>query len=528
MASVFLCHASEDKHVVEPMQLALASAGYKVFYDELSLPPGGDYHARIRLAIRQCDIFVFIGSKSSIAAGKYTLTELKFARERWASPVKHVLPVSIGGTSPSDFPAYLQAATVLVASGNAAAEVRAAVEGMLANARPSLLKLGLAAIAIAGMAAALVAAYLSQTPPPVSVPVAESVSTPSRGLEPQQRSDPSVTARPPPSHTSAAPGSAAQAAAPSPGARASQAPISAPSPLAGERPQAVRKPGSVFQECAACPELIVVPTGTFVMGSSSEHDPNRAASSPPHTVRIAYPLAVGKSETTVQEFARFAKSTGYVTDAERGAGCRSSTETDVLVRKDRSWRDPGFKQSATEPVVCVSWNDAQAYVQWLNSTAGGTGYRLLSEAEWEYVARAGTANTRFPWGDDVAFTDVCAHANVGDYSAVKDVPRFSSASWASCGDSFPYTAPAHVFKNPFGLHNVIGNVWEWVEDPWHPTYAGAPTNGSIWTAGGDPVGRVFRGGSWANHPVFLSASNRGRAGPAFSEEAIGFRLAKSL
>lgn len=130
MSSVFLCHANEDKLFVEPIQLALASAGYEVFFDERSYPPGGDYQARIKAAIDKCDIFVFVASAASIVSGKYTLTELKFARERWPSPVNRVLPVVIGDLKPKELPIYLQATTVLMVSGNIAAETRAAVEKM--------------------------------------------------------------------------------------------------------------------------------------------------------------------------------------------------------------------------------------------------------------------------------------------------------------------------------------------------------------------------------------------------------------
>lgn len=145
MPSVFLCHASEDKPIVEPIQLALASAGCQVFYDEQSLPPGGDYQARIHAAIMKCDVFVFVASPASLAEGKFTLTELKFARDRWASPVNRVLPVVLSGLKPSDLPQYLRAATVLIVRGNAAAEVRATVETMLrALKRPRRLAVTLA------------------------------------------------------------------------------------------------------------------------------------------------------------------------------------------------------------------------------------------------------------------------------------------------------------------------------------------------------------------------------------------------
>ncbi|HKI05800.1 MAG TPA: tetratricopeptide repeat protein [Thermoanaerobaculia bacterium] len=160
MPSIFLCHASEDKAIAEPIQLALASAGCEVFYDEQSLPPGGDYQARIRAAVNNCDLFVFIASSASIVAGKFTLTELKFARERWPSPINRVLPVAIDGLKPRDLPNYLQAATVLTVSGSAAAEVRDAVESMLRELRRKRPRRWAAALAIGSVALTLsIAAY---------------------------------------------------------------------------------------------------------------------------------------------------------------------------------------------------------------------------------------------------------------------------------------------------------------------------------------------------------------------------------
>jgi len=135
MPSVFICHASEDKPAVEPIALALTNAGCQVFYDEQSLPAGGDYQGRIEAAIAGCDVFVFIASAASTAPERFTLSELKFARQRWPSPIDRVLPVAIGGISPSALPAYLQAVTIFTASGNLAAEVRNEVEGMLARQR---------------------------------------------------------------------------------------------------------------------------------------------------------------------------------------------------------------------------------------------------------------------------------------------------------------------------------------------------------------------------------------------------------
>lgn len=135
MPNIFICHASEDKPTAEPIQLALAGAGYDVFYDESSLPPGGDYHDRIHKAILRCDVFVFLISKESISHGKYTLAELKFAREKWPSPVGRVLPVVLQSVPTQDIPPYLAATTILTVHGNAAAEVRAAVAGLLTEQR---------------------------------------------------------------------------------------------------------------------------------------------------------------------------------------------------------------------------------------------------------------------------------------------------------------------------------------------------------------------------------------------------------
>jgi hypothetical protein len=160
MSSIFLCHASEDKAIVEPIQLALASAGCEVFYDEQSLPPGGDYQARIRAAVNNCDLFVFIASSASIVAGKFTLTELKFARERWPSPINRVLPVVIDELKPRDLPNYLQAATVLTVSGSAAAEVRDAVESMLRGLRRRRSRRWVAALVIGSVAFTLSIAAL--------------------------------------------------------------------------------------------------------------------------------------------------------------------------------------------------------------------------------------------------------------------------------------------------------------------------------------------------------------------------------
>lgn len=158
MSRIFLCHASEDKSIAEPVQLALVSAGHEVFYDEHSLPPGGDYHNRIHSAIEKCDLFVFVASPASITPGRFTLSELSFARKRWPSPVGPVLPVAIEGLEPQHLPAYLQAATVLVPPGNVPTEVRQAVQALLASERRLRRR---AKLAFAGFCAVLLSATVT-------------------------------------------------------------------------------------------------------------------------------------------------------------------------------------------------------------------------------------------------------------------------------------------------------------------------------------------------------------------------------
>ena len=173
-------------------------------------------------------------------------------------------------------------------------------------------------------------------------------------------------------------------------------------------------------------------------------------------------------------------------------------------------------------MVCVNWEDAQAYVRWL-STETGERYRLPSEAEWEYAARAGTT-TRRHWGNDP--DEQCAYANGADRTAKR---RFDGWTVADCTDRVLWTSPAGAFAaNGFGLHDMLGNVWEWVEDCWHDDYDDAPRDGSAWTRGGDCSRRVLRGGSWGGGPASLRSGLRliDDAGARFDN--YGFRVSRTL
>jgi formylglycine-generating enzyme required for sulfatase activity len=287
------------------------------------------------------------------------------------------------------------------------------------------------------------------------------------------------------------------------------------------------------RDCAACPDLVYVPPGDFVMGSPDGEKDRDSDEGPTHAVRITYALAVGRNEVSRGEFAQFVQAAGHKTDAESsGQGCSVWSGKEWAYDAALTWRKPGFDQTDDHPVVCVSWQDAQAYVAWLNDHhRGGKPYRLLSEAEWEYAARAGQGGKRFPWGDDEGYSVMCRYANAADQAAKKGVPGWATvadSSFAKCDDGFAYTAPAYTLTaNAFGLHHMHGNVWEWVQDVYHDTYKGAPADGSAWESGG-AARRVLRGGSWRDIPRNLRSANRDSVAPDIRNIDAGFRVARTF
>ena len=272
-----------------------------------------------------------------------------------------------------------------------------------------------------------------------------------------------------------------------------------------EREGREKAPGHRFRDCAGCPELVVVGTGSYMMGSPRGEEGRDDDEGPVHRVTIGEPIAVGVYEVTLGEFGRFVGEMGH----SQGDGCWTYEGGKWEERSGRSWRNPGYSQTDGHPVACVIGNDAQAYIRWL-SRETGEGYRLLSESEWEYVARGG-AGTSWYWGDGTS--EQCAHANGADRSVKR---RYPDWKWdtASCDDGHVHTAPAGSFApNGYGLHDVLGNVWEWVEDCWHDNYDGAPTDGSARTSGGDCSRRVLRGGSWYYNPRFVRSADRNSGTP---------------
>ena len=254
-----------------------------------------------------------------------------------------------------------------------------------------------------------------------------------------------------------------------------------PASEAAPQPRAI--PGSTFRERLSSggegPEMVVIPAGSFRMGCLSNDDDCFSDEKPVHRVTIPRPFAVSVHEVTFEDYDRF---------------------THPNKVDDRGWG------RGTRPVINVSWNDAGEYVDWLSAQTGGT-YRLLSEAEWEYAARAGST-TKYSWGNAVG-------------------TNLANCDNADCGDRFQYTAPVGSFRaNAFGLYDMHGNVYEWVEDCWNESYAGAPTDGSAWRRG-DCAKRVVRGGSWFFYPRLLRSADRTRDTTG-SRVFIGFRVARTL
>lgn len=277
------------------------------------------------------------------------------------------------------------------------------------------------------------------------------------------------------------------------------------------------------------PPMVTIKGGEFSMGSTANpKNDNFPISEPVHTVRIKT-FRLSKYETTVQQFRQFVDATGYQADGD--CWKLAANESGVGVG-NVSWNSPANAPSDHHPVMCVSWDDAHAYLQWL-SRQTGKHYRLPSEAEWEYAARAGS-NARYPFGDDPAA--LCKHANVFDRSGKAAITRLTGKTRdeVACADQAELTTVVGMYAaNAFGLHDMLGNVGELVEDCQHLSYEGAPGDGTAWTSacaafhGSAMV--IHRGGGYNSGPVGASPAFRGHAGKANrSSLGEGFRIAEDM
>jgi len=272
--------------------------------------------------------------------------------------------------------------------------------------------------------------------------------------------------------------------------------------------------------------MVVVQQGRFTMGAPAgeearENLPNqfRGRSIPQHLIKIRHKLAIAKVAVTRDEYAQFvAETTRPDPDS-----CVTLNASGDFIATNGNWHSPGFPQTGRDPVVCVSWDDAQAYVAWLSAKAGRV-YRLPTEAEWEYAARAGTTTARYD-SDNPA--ELCRYTNVGDLDYSEQHPGDSRVNRA-CRDGYAFTSPVGSFPpNQFGLYDMLGNVMDWTEDCWNANYSGAPIDGTAWQSG-DCGRRVVRGGSWdADLSVVRSANRRGIP-TSYRNTTLGFRVARTL
>ena len=286
-------------------------------------------------------------------------------------------------------------------------------------------------------------------------------------------------------------------------------PPSAMPPAATDRSDRPATPGTIRHDGPDYPEMVLIPSGDFMMGipeaetKREESEQYDKSARPEHQVTIRRPFWMGRYPVTRGEFATFIEQSGHsIPDGAWTFEPDAKGERKYQQRPDRGWHNPGFPQTEHDPVTCVSHADATAYVAWLNDRTGGS-YRLPSEAEWEYAARAGTKTARY-WGD--GFEDAGTYA------------------WVRANT----TAPVGERRaNGFGLYDMLGNVWEWVADPWHEDYQGAPVDGSVWTTRGSAASRVLRGGSWYNSPRSVRAGYRYHIDVGYRNYIIGFRLART-
>ena len=273
--------------------------------------------------------------------------------------------------------------------------------------------------------------------------------------------------------------------------------------------------GKEFRDCEGCPTMVVVPPGSFMMGS----DKDKARERPRHRVTISQPFAVGKFEVSFAEFKAFVRDTEHdmgekesFFELSSSDPCTSRSISGIF--KKISWRDPGFDQQERSPAVCINWNDTVAYTKWL-STKTNKPYRLLSESEWEYVTKA-TSSTNFSFGNLASSEHANYDGSHSDYLSTDEITRGETLRVGS------------FQPNEFGLYDLHGNVFEWVEDCWHENYERAPKNGQAWTTGGDCSLRVIRGGSWFSHAGFMRSANRNGAKVDTRFTHYGLRVARAI
>lgn len=281
--------------------------------------------------------------------------------------------------------------------------------------------------------------------------------------------------------------------------------------------------GAVFQDCADCPDMVAIQAGRILMGTTAEEaellksaklwKPARHTQEMPSDERETTSFALARTEVTVAQFRAFMDATGY----NPAGWCWGLRDGSLDFHADVTWDAPGFSQAPDHPVVCVNWFDAQAYVRWLSLRTGET-YRLPTEAEWEYAARAGSRSVRAVSENTQAD---CTLKNAADVSTRQNFPDWNTFN---CDDGAAFTAPVGSYApNGFGLFDMTGNVWEWVQDCYGPLQAGDDKAHQP-----DCSNRVIRGGSWNYGPGEVHEATRDVHAPSTRGSGLGFRVAREL
>jgi formylglycine-generating enzyme required for sulfatase activity len=295
---------------------------------------------------------------------------------------------------------------------------------------------------------------------------------------------------------------------------------------------ASHKPGQVFSDRyvdlpGQSPAMVVIPTGSFMMGAADDDSDHNAAEQPRHKVDIDRGFAMSRSAITVGQFREFVRESGYVPDSVKRGGASVYDERSGAMHDDgeATWQDDyaGHPAADNLPVVNVSWNDARAYADWLGQRTGKT-YRLPSEAEFAYALRGGTT-TRYWWGNATPGSKV---ENLTGSKDRSPSGRRWNHAFRDYGDGYWGPAPVMSFaSNPFGLYDMGGNVSEWTADCWHDNYIHAPVDGSAWLNPGCGV-RVLRGGSWGSSPDQARSAWRQGADAGVRSGRVGFRVVREL
>lgn len=285
----------------------------------------------------------------------------------------------------------------------------------------------------------------------------------------------------------------------------------------------------VFRDCDDCPEMVVVPAGSVMLGSYKNEAYRRKGERGKQKAEIKKPFAMAKTEVTLRQYSQFMEQAGHqskipIRDGQPLRGCNYFDGKTYGYVSQHSWQNPGFPQREDSPVLCVSWSDADAFSKWLSEKTGRT-YRVPSTVEFEYALRAGS-ETPWSWGTNT--DSACEYANIADQTFSSVYPKRDSFP---CDDGYLNVASVAKFKpNQFGLYDMLGNAWEWTNDCWHDDLDKAPLDGSSWQQedSGDCTARTPKGGGWISGPAWSRAAVRSKDGQHYRSFMLGFRVAAEI